>query len=110
MSDCFFRGLESGTQDHVVRRCLHPILQALRAVNAEALRASIAALPPPHHRVAWKVADMAAAEDGYKLYLGIWSLSHVRQMDAPTCILPTAQLLDVLWAVHQPLADLVNAI
>ena len=110
MSDCFFCGLESGTQDHVVRRCLHPTLQALRAVNAEALRASISVLPPSHHRVAWKIADMAADEDGYKLYLGIWSLAHVHQMDVPAYTLPTAQLLDVLWAVHRPLADLVNAI
>ena len=110
VSTCPFCGQAPDDQDHGVLHCPHPALQAIRTRAFEAISIVINSLPTSHQRVAWKIADMAKGEGGYRLCLGIWTSEHLQQINHPDYVLEKDQITDVLWAVHHPLAEMVSDI
>ena len=107
---CPFCGLAPDTQDHGVLRCPHPVPHTIRTRSFEDIGIAINSLPTSLQQVAWKIADMAKAEGGYRLCLGIWTSEHLQQISQPDYILENGQVTEVLWAVHHPLAEMVRDI
>ena len=108
VATCPLCGLAPDTQDHGVLRCPHQALQVLRLRTFEVIHAVIDSLPMSHQWAASKIADMARAEGGYHLYLGIWTSSHIQMIDHPDYVLDKDQIPAVLWAVYLPLAKMVS--
>ena len=98
------------TQDHGILRCPHEAIKALRSKHIAATRASVASLPLKLQRAASKIVDMAMGDAGFCLCIGQWV---TYQMDIIKELEPTmdrADIPEVLWAVHRPLAEMVGAI